>query len=166
LIGLAFFAFGYLLMAFSFSFEARRIRTKLTLLVTGTPAADLPRTDLSWLTDLRLPNAEPPERRFNRLFLATYGACGALVLLTWFRTGGACSNYQYHHRSEYSCPSDTRIVATWLLAVALIATGFASRVVLHKRLRAAYVPVLLLLGAIGVAAAWSLTHHPHWGIPR
>jgi hypothetical protein len=53
-----------------------------------------------------------------------------------------------------------------LLAVALIATGFASRVVLHKRLRAAYVPVLLLLGAIGVAAAWSLTHHPHWGIPR
>jgi hypothetical protein len=60
-------------MTLSFSFEARRIRKNLTLLVAGTRADDLPRTDLSWLADFRLRNAEPPERRFNRIFLATYG---------------------------------------------------------------------------------------------
>src|SRR6266540_69596 len=73
LVGIAFFACGYLLMHFSFSFEAHRVRTNLGLLLSGTPASDLPRTDLSWLSDFRLRNAEAPARRFNRIFFAIYG---------------------------------------------------------------------------------------------
>lgn len=165
MIGLAFFAFGYLLMTLSFSFEARRIRKNLTLLVAGTPADELPRTDLSWLADFRLRHADAPERRFNRIFLATYGLSGALAVLTWDRTVSACSNYQYHHRNDYSCPSGTRIALTWVVLAVLVASGFASRLALHKRARPAYVPLLLLVAALGATAAWSILQHPHWGVP-
>jgi hypothetical protein len=165
LVGIAFFAFGYLLMTLSFSFEARRIRADLALLLSGTPAGDLPRTDLSWLTDFRLRNAEPPERRFNRLFLTIYGISGALTVLTWDRTLSACSNLQYHHRNEYSCPSDARIALTWIVGGILVATGLASRAALHKRARRAYIPLVLIIAAAGAVAGWLLTHRAPWGVP-
>jgi hypothetical protein len=165
LVGIVFFAFGYLLMKLSFSFEARRIRANLALLLSGTPASDLPRTDLSWLSDFRLRNAEVPERRFNRIFLAIYGISGGLTVLTWFRTVSACSNLQYHHRNEYACPSDGRIAFTWILGVVLVATIFASRVALHKRGRRAYIPLVLIVAMIGALAGWLITHHGQWGVP-
>lgn len=166
LIGIAFFAFGYLLMTFSFSFEARRIRRNLGLLLAGTPATELPRADLSWLTDLPLRNAEVPERRFNRLFLSVYGTSAVLTLLSWDRTVTACSNFQYDHRHAFSCPSGARIAGTWLLAAALVASGFASRLALHKRTRPLYPALVLVVATVGATAAWLLTHHPRWGIPR
>jgi len=165
LVGIAFFAFGYLLMTLSFSFEARRIRTNLALLLSGMPASNLPRADLSWLTDFRLRNAEAPERRFNRIFLTIYGISGALTVLTWDRTVSACSNLQYQHRNEYSCPSEARIAFTWILGGALVAAGFASRVALHKRGRRAYIPLVLIVAVIGSLAGWLLTHHSRWGVP-
>lgn len=165
LVGIAFFAFGYLLMNLSFSFEARRIRTNLTLLLSGTPASDLSRTDLSWLSDLRLRNAEVPERRFNLTFLAIYGISAALTVSAWFRTVGACSNPQYHHRNDYSCPSEGRIALTWILGVVLVATFLASRVALRKRGRGAYIPLVLIAAVIGALAGWLITHHGQWGIP-
>jgi hypothetical protein len=165
LIGIAFFAFGYLLMTLSFSFEARRIRTNLAMLLSGTPVSDLPRTDVSWLSDFRLRNADVPERRFNRVFLAIYGISGALTVSTWFRTVGACSNPQYYRRNEYSCPSDGRIALTWILGVVLVATVFASRVALHKRARHAYIPLVLIVAVVGALAGWLITHHARWGVP-
>jgi hypothetical protein len=165
LVGIAFFAFGYLLMNLSFSFEARRSRTNLALLLSGTPVSDLPRTDLSWLSDFRLRNAEAPERRFNRIFLAIYGISAALTVLTWDRTVGACSNPQYYHRDEYSCPSEGRIALTWILGVVLVATVFVSRVALHKRGRGAYIPLVLIVAVIGALAGWLITHHSRWGVP-
>jgi hypothetical protein len=165
LVGIAFFAFGYLLMTRSFSFEARRVRANLALLVSGTPASDLPRTGLSWLTDFRLRNAEAPECRFNQVFLTIYGISGALTVLTWDRTVGACSNLQYHHRNEYSCPSDARIAFTWILGGILVATGLASRVALHKRARRTYIPFVLVVAAAGAVAGWLITHHSRWGVP-
>jgi hypothetical protein len=165
LIGIAFFAFGYLLMTLSFSFEARRIRTNLAMLLSGTPVSDLPRTDVSWLSDFRPRNADVPERRFNRVFLAIYGISGALTVSTWFRTVGACSNPQYYRRNEYSCPSDGRIALTWILGVVLVATVFASRVALHKRARHAYIPLVLIVAVVGALAGWLITHHARWGVP-
>ena len=165
LIAIAFFAFGYLFMTLAFSFEARRIRTNITLLVTGTPAADLPRTDLSWLMDFRLRDAEVPDRRFNRVFLTTYAVSGALVVLAWDRTVAACPNF-HDPRHEYSCPSGARIALTWILGVVLVAAGLASRVALHKRARRAYIPFVVLVAALGAVAAWLMTHHPHWGVVR
>jgi hypothetical protein len=165
LVGIAFFAFGYLLMNLSFSFEARRIRTNLVLLLSGTPVTDLPRTDVSWLSDFRVRNAELPERRFNRAFLVIYGISGALTVSTWFRTVGACSNLQYHHRNEYACPSEGRIALTWILGVVLVATVFASRVALHTRRRGAYIPLVLIVAVIGALAGWLITHHGQWGVP-
>jgi hypothetical protein len=165
LVGIAFFAFGYLLMTLSFSYEARRIRTNLALVLSGTPVSDLPRTDLSWLTDFRLRNAEAPERHFNRIFLAIYGISGALTVLTWDRTVSACSNLQYQHRNEYSCPSDARIALTWILGAVLVAAGFGSRVALHKRARRAYIPLVLIVAVIGALAGWLITHHARWGVP-
>jgi FtsH-binding integral membrane protein len=165
LVGIAFFAFGYGLMALSFSFEARRIRTNLTLLVSGIPASELPRTDLSWLSDFRLRNAETPERRFNRIFLTTYSISGALTVLTWDRTVTACSNPQYQHRDQYSCPGDARIALTWILGGVLVATGLLSRVALHKRVRRAYIPLALIVLVVGAVAGWLITHHAHWGVP-
>jgi hypothetical protein len=165
LIGIAFFAFGYLLMTLSFSFEARRIRTNLAMLLSGTPVSDLPRTDVSWLSDFRLRNADVPERRFNRVFLAIYGISGALTVSTWFRTVGACSNPQYYRRNEYSCPSDGRIALTWILGVVLVATVFASRVALHKRARHAYIPLVFIVAVVGALAGWLITHHARWGVP-
>lgn len=166
LIGLGFFAFGYLLMTLSFSFEARRMRTNLALLLGGTPVSELPRRDLSWLSDFRLRNAEAPERRFNLIFLTVYGISGALTVLTWELTVSACSKFQYQHRDEYSCPSDARIGLTWILGGVLIATGFASRLALHKRARRAYIPLVLIVAAVGALAGWLITHHLRWGVPR
>jgi hypothetical protein len=167
LVALAFFAFGYSLMALSFSFEAQRMRTNLALLlVSGTPATELRRTDLSWLTDFRLRGAEAPERRFNRAFLAMYLIAGALTLFTWERTLTACSNAQYHRRDEFSCPSDVRIALIWVLGGILVATGLASRFALHRRIRRAYVPLTLVVIAVAAAAAWLITHHPRWGVPH
>jgi hypothetical protein len=151
-VGLVLFAFGYLLMTLAFSYEARRIRTNMTALLSGTPAGDLPRTDVSWLTTFRLRNAEAPERRFNRIFLTMYGISGVLTFLTWDRTITACSNFQYNRRHEYSCPSDARIALTWALGGLLVASGFASRVALHKRARRVYMPLRLLVAALGAAA--------------
>jgi hypothetical protein len=165
MVGIVFFGLGYLLMTLSFSFEARRIRTNLTLLLSGTPASDLPRTDLAWLGDFRLRNAEAPERRFNRFFLTIYGIAGALTLLAWDRTVGACSNLQYHHRNAYSCPSDARIAFSWIVVAGLIALGFASRVAIRKRARRAYVPIVLIVALVGAVAGWLITHHSRWGVP-
>jgi len=167
LVALGFLAFGYGLMMLSFSFEARRMRTNLALLlVSGAPATALRRIDLSWLSDLRLRGAEAPERRFNRAFLALCLIAGALTLFTWDRTVAACSNEQYHRRDEFSCPSDARIALTWVLLVIFIAIGLASRFALHRRMRRAYIPLALVVVAVGVVAAWLITHHPRWGVPR
>jgi hypothetical protein len=167
LVPLAFIAFGYGLTMLSFSFEARRMRTNLALLlVSGAPATELPRMDLSWLFEFRLRGAEAPERRFNRAFLALYSIAGAITILTWERTVTACSNSQYHRRDEFSCPSDARIVLIWALGGILVGTGFASRFALHRRIRRAYVPLALVVAAVGVLAAWLITHHPRWGVPR
>jgi hypothetical protein len=165
-IGFVLFAFGYLLMTLAFSFEARRIRTNMRLLLSGTPAGDLPRTDLSWLTSLRLRNAEVPERRFNRIFLTMYGISGVLTFLTWDRTVTACSNFEYNRRHEYSCPSDARIALTWALGGVVVASGLTSRVALHKRARRLYIPLLVLAAALAAGAGWLITHHSRWGVPR
>jgi len=167
LVPLAFIALGYGLTTLSFSFEARRMRTDLALLlVSGAPATERRRTDLSWLSDFRLRGAEAPERRFNRAFLTMYLGVGALTLFTWQRTATACSNGQYHRRDEFSCPSDGRIAFTWVLAVVLVTSGLASRFALHGRMRGTYIPLVLLIVAVGVVAGWLLTHHPAWGVPH
>jgi hypothetical protein len=167
LVALAFIAFGYGLTMLSFSFEARRMRTNLALLlVSGAPATELPRTDLSWLFEFRLRGAEAPERRFNRAFLAIYLIAGALMVFTWDRTVTACSNAQYHRRDEFSCPSEARIALIWVLGAILVATGFASRLALHRRLRRAYIPLAFVVIAVGLGAAWLITHHPRWGVPH
>jgi hypothetical protein len=167
LVAVAFFAFGYGLMALSFLFEARRMRSDLErLLVSGAPATELRRGDWSWLSDLRLRGAEPPERRFNRVFLGIYFLAGALTLFAWARTVTACSNEQYQRPDEFSCPSDARIALTWALGAILIATGFASRFALRRRIRRAYIPLVVVVVAVGAVAAWLITHHPRWGVPR
>ena len=166
LVGIAFFALGYSLMAFGFGFEARRTRRKLALVLAGTRAGELPRMDLSWLTDLRLPDAEAPERRFNRAFLTIYAVSGALLVFAWERTVSSCSNFQYHRRDTYSCPSGGRIAFTWVLLAALVLAGLGSRVAIHKRARRVYVPLVVLVAVLGAIAAWLITHHPRWGIPR
>jgi hypothetical protein len=167
LIGLAFLAFGYGLMALSFWFEARRMRTDLErLLVSGAAAAELRRSDWSWLSDFRLRGAEPPERRFNRVFLAIYVVAAALTVFAWERTATACSKDQYQRPDEFSCPSDARIALTWALGALLVATGLASRFALHRRIRRAYIPLLVVVVVVGTVAAWLITHHPRWGVPR
>jgi hypothetical protein len=166
LVALVFFASGYGLMAIAFWSEARRLRTNLALLVSGTPARELPRRDLSWLSDVRLRHAEATERRFNRVFLTLYSISGALTIFAWERTVTACSNRQYHHRHDFSCPSAGRIALTWVLGVILVATGVASRFALRRRIRRAYVPLAVIVVAVGALAAWLLTHHSRWGVPR
>ena len=154
LVPLAFIAFGYGLSMLSFSFEARRMRTNLALLLlTGAPATELHRTDLSWLFDFRVRGAAAPERRFNRAFLVVYLIASALWILNWDRTVSACSNAQYRHRDEFSCPSSARIALIWVFGLILVATGFASRFALHRRLRRAYVPLAGVVIAIGVVSA-------------
>jgi hypothetical protein len=167
LIALVILGFGYGLMMLGFSFEARRMRGSLErLFASGVATAPSPRMDLSWLSDFRLQSAERPERLFNRIFLAAYAASGTLAVFTWERTLSSCSNPQYHRRDEFSCPRDTRIGATWALIAVLVAAGLASRVAIHRRLRQTYVPLVLVVVAVGVAAAWMLTHHPRWGVAR
>jgi hypothetical protein len=156
---------GYGLTIGAFTFEARRVRRNLALLVGGTDPADLPRRDLSWLRDIRVRRGEPVDRRFNRAFLAVYVLAGAAALLAWFRTVSACTSTQLDS-GDYVCPSGSRIGSTWLLAVVPIAAGFVSRLVIHKRARWAYVPLLALVALCGLVSFWLATHHERWGVPR
>jgi hypothetical protein len=167
LIALLFLAFGYGLMMLGFSFEARRMRGNLErLFVSGGSTPQSAGVDLSWLSDFRLKNAERPERLFNRIFLTAYAASGILAVFAWERTVSSCSNPQYHRPHEFSCPSGTRIGATWALFAVLVGAGLASRVAIHRRLRRTYAPLVLVVVAVGATAAWLLTHHPQWGVPR
>jgi len=150
----------------SFSFEARRMRSDLErLLVSADSATELRRSDWSWLSDLRFRGAEPAERRFNRIFLGIR-RCSSADAFRLKSTATACSKDQFGRPDEFSCPSDARIALTWVLGAILVATGFASRFVLHRRIRRLYIPLALVVVAIGVAAVWLITHHPRWGVPR
>jgi hypothetical protein len=33
-------------------------------------------------------------------------------------------------------------------------------------MRGTYIPLVLLIVAVGVVAGWLLTHHPAWGVPH
>lgn len=165
LVGFAFVGVGYSIMIVPFSHDARRMQdTFERLLLDATPATDLPRSSLSWLSDFTLRGAEPFERRFNSIFLGVTVLAGLATLLNWERTVPACTKEQYG-QDEFSCPSDARIILAWSLAAIVILSGFASRFALHRRLRLAYVPLLLVVVAAGAAALWMATHHPRWGVP-
>jgi hypothetical protein len=165
LAALGLFAWGYGLVMTGFWVEAHRMRRNLvSLLVDRVAATDLRPKDLSWLFDLRVRTADPLERTFNRIFLAAYAITAALTVLTWERTASACSNMQ--RQNDFSCPSGGRIVLTWGLLALLIVTAIASRFAIHRRLRRAYVPLLLVVAAIAIAALWLLAHRDHWGMPR
>jgi hypothetical protein len=120
----------------------------------------------AWVSKLSYEDAAPPERWFNRAFLAAYAVAAALVLYAWFYIASACSKPQFQHRDEFSCPSTGRILSTWTLIGILMGTMFGSRFVLWRRLRAAYVPLLAVFVALGVVAAWLISHHARWGVPR
>jgi hypothetical protein len=83
-------------------------------------------------------------------------------IFAWERTASACSNAQY----TSARPSEARIALTWTLEAILVATGFASRVALRRRFRRAYVPLLLVVVAVGVTAFWLLADHSPWGVGR
>jgi hypothetical protein len=119
-----------------------------------------------WVSKLRYADAAPPERWFNRVFLTSYVVAGALAVYAWEHTASSCTNPQYHRRDEFSCPSSGRIAFTWALIAVLIGTAFASRFVLWRRLRAAYVPLLVAVVGIALVAAWLISHHPRWGVAR
>jgi hypothetical protein len=87
-------------------------------------------------------------------------------LYAWIYTASACSKPQFKHRDEFSCPSTGRILSTWALIGILMVTMLVSRFVLWRRLRAAYVPLLAVFVALGVVAAWLISHHARWGVPR
>lgn len=164
LFGFAFLGVGYGMMIAFFLHESRRMQdTFKRLLLDETPASDLPRSSLSWLFDVTVRGAERFERRFNYVFLALIGLAGLAAVLNWERTITACSKAQ--SRQEFSCPSDGRILLAWSLAVIVVSAGFASRVVLHRRLRLLYAPLLLAIVAAGGVALWMATHHPRWGVP-
>ena len=160
-------AFGYGLTTVAFALEARKLGDNIAAVLAGARPQDLRRTEPpSWLLTVKLPNAPPTERWFNRAFLTAYAVAGVLAVYAWEHTASACTNPQYDRPDEYSCPSTGRIVFTWVLLLALIGTMFLSRFVLWRRLRAAYVPLLLVVVAIGFIAVWLISHHPQWGVPR
>jgi len=63
----------------------------------------------------------------------------------------------------YSCPSDERIDGTWAVLAVVVLSALASRYLLWKRLRALYLPLVVIqLRAVGLIT-WLATHHPSWG---
>jgi|SRR5919198_5493689 hypothetical protein len=120
----------------------------------------------AWVRRLSYEDAPPPERWFNRAFLTAYAIAGALGVYAWESTVSACSNPQYHRPHDFSCPSTARIAFTWALLGVLIGTMFASRFVLWRRLRSAYVPLLAIMVLIAGVAVLLITHHPKWGVAR
>jgi len=166
IVGSVFFLFAYGFMTLAFSLDLRRTKRFLELLlVSGVPADELPKADLSWLFAPRLELAEFSERRFNRVFVALYTVSGVLMVFAWGKTITACSNAQSSRPHEFSCPSGARITLTWALFVVLIASGFAARFAIHRRSRVAYAPLVSVLLVIAATAIWLIVCHARWGVP-
>jgi hypothetical protein len=144
-------ALGWGLAAWAFSVEARRMRENLTrVIVCGCSASELSRVDLSWLT-FRARGAEPPERVFNRVFLAAFGISGILSVLAWDQLATACSNGESRQPERFACPGDSRFVLTWSLVVLVVGACWGSRLALHRKARRSYLPlvVFVVLSATG-----------------
>lgn len=136
------------------------------LLVPETPTvttADRTSSGPKSFMHLWYPDAEPAERRFNITAIVLYLLVAMVGLITWLATLGACSNEEFRNH-EYSCPSGSRIGVTWLLVAYVIGSFFISRLLISRRLRGLYRPLLATLILVGLVLAVMLVHHPEWGV--
>jgi len=137
LVVVAFIAFGYGLVMFGFSLEARRTRANLALLiVSGAPPGELSSADLSFFSNSAPSDAEPRDRRFNSIFTVLGTVTGVLVWLAFER----------------------RRFTAWPLGLILVGAGFAFRFALLRRKRRAYVPLMVVVVAVAIASAWLIVH--------
>jgi hypothetical protein len=146
---------------------ARDVRSELDRLLTDADGVGVlvePRAiDSGTWFQLWYPDAEPPERRFN---VASFVAAQIAALVggvAWLVTLSACSNTQFKD-PRFSCPSGARIGTVWILLAAAVGSLFLSRILIARRLRRWYRPLLILNVLCGVALLMLLIFRPSWGV--